>query len=77
MGYSDENSANVPVKRDAGRGKVAAGVIIFILGVIAGVVGLCVAVKFIFFLGLAVAVVAAVALVTGIITVRNRYDGND
>ena len=56
------------------RGKVMIGLVIFILGVAAGVAGLCLAIKFIFYLGIAVAVVVAVALVWGIIVVKKRFD---
>lgn len=56
------------------KGKVIIGLVIFILGVAAGVTGLCLAIKLIFYLGIAVAVIVAVALVWGIITVKHRFD---
>lgn len=54
------------------KGSVTLGLIIFILGIIAGVVGLCVAFKIIFYIGLAVAIIAAIALVWCIISVRRK-----
>lgn len=59
------------------KGKIRAGIFIFILGVIAGVVGLCVALKFIFYIGLAVALIAAVALVWGIMSVKSRLSSDE
>ncbi|MCM1348408.1 MAG: hypothetical protein NC338_03270 [Firmicutes bacterium] len=58
----------------ATKAKVSLGLIIFLLGVVAGVIGLCGAIKIIFYIGLTVAILAAVALVWGIIAVRNRFD---
>lgn len=69
-----ESSGN---RREPTNKKVTLGVIIFLAGIIAGVIGLCVALRVIFYIGLAVALVAAVAIVVGIITLRRRFDGDD
>lgn len=50
---------------DSTNNSKAWGWIIFILGVIVGVIGLCVAFRLIFYLGLAVVVAGAVALLVG------------
>lgn len=50
---------------DSTNNSKAWGWIIFILGVIVGVIGLCVAFRLIFYLGLAVIVAGAVALLVG------------
>lgn len=67
--YADSVSAG---KRGGRNVKVVVGSVIFLLGIIAGVVGLCMALKFIFYLGLVVAVVAAIAIVWGVIAVKRR-----
>lgn len=50
---------------DSTNNSKAWGWIIFILGVIVGVIGLCVAFRLIFYLGLAVIVAGVVALLVG------------
>lgn len=50
---------------DSTNNSKAWGWIIFILGVIVGVIGLCVALRLIFYLGLAVIVAGVVALLVG------------
>lgn len=57
--------------------KIKVGILIFVVGMIAGVVGLCAAIKIIFYIGLCVAIIAAIALVLGIITIKNRIDNDD
>lgn len=53
------------VMSDSTNNSKAWGWIIFILGVIVGVIGLCVAFRLIFYLGLAVIVAGVVALLVG------------
>lgn len=57
------------------------GIVIFILGVIAGIVGLCFTVKFIFYLGMIVMVIGIIALIWGIFRVKryltDRSDSRD
>lgn len=69
IGTSDSKGRN--------KAKVTLGVVLFLLGVVAGVVGLCAALKVIFYIGLAVAIIAAVALVCGIIAVKNQIEDDD
>ena len=55
--------------------EITYGVIIFLLGAVAGVAGIIAAVKLIFYLGVAVIVVAAIAVIYWI--VRARKEGGD
>ncbi len=67
-------------KRSSRKGSATLMIVIFVLGVIVGVTGLCVALKFIFYIGLAVIIVVAMLLVWLLLKVRaderNRR-GND
>lgn len=69
---SDKSLPENNKPRTFSKSSITIGLIIFILGIIAGVVGLCVAFKVIFYIGLAVAIIAAIALVWCIITVRRK-----
>lgn len=51
--------------------------VIFIAGIVAGVIGLCSALKFIFYVGLFVTIIAAVAIVVGLIVAKNRFHDTD
>lgn len=66
-------------KRSRRKGSVTLMFVIFVLGVIVGVIGLCVALKFIFYIGLAVIIVVAMLLVWFLLKVRSdeRNRGND
>lgn len=46
--------------------------VIFAIGIVAGVIGLCSALKFIFYVGLFVTIAAAVGIVVGIIVAKNK-----
>lgn len=68
------------VMSDSGKNSKTWGWIIFILGVIVGVIGLCVAFRLIFYLGLAVIVVGVIALLVGGARLRKDVkvrDGSD
>lgn len=74
---SDYNSTDAG-NRTSRKSTLTLTVIIFVIGIIAGVVGLCAAVKVIFYIGLAVTLLALVALVVGVIylnyDIRRRRD---
>lgn len=57
---------------DNRKGRVILYVVIFIVGIVAGVIGLCSALKFIFYVGLFVTIVAAVGIVVGVIVAKNK-----
>jgi len=57
-------------KRSRRKGSATLMIVIFVLGVIVGVIGLCVALKYIFYIGLAVIMVVAILLVWLLLKVR-------
>lgn len=68
---------NGPVSGNSSKGKIAVGLVIFLLGVVVGVIGLCAAFKLIFYIGLIVTVIAAVALVWGILRIKTGFSRDD
>ena len=60
------------VKRQ-GKKSMTGMCVVFALGIIVGVIGLCVALKVIFYIGMAVCVLAVIALIWAVVKLRNDY----
>lgn len=62
---------------DSRKRRVVLYAVIFIVGIVAGVIGLCSALKFIFYVGLFVTIIAAVAIVVGLVVAKNKIQDAD